>query len=130
MDLSSVTPQQKMLVAAGANVLFVLSLFFDWFGSGPFGLSGFDALPSSWILLIMALAAAALLAAEAFDYDLPVRAPALVLAFYLSSIPFWFSLAYLLDGDYGGRKIGMFLGFLFSAVATVVSGLLARDRAR
>jgi len=126
VDLSSVTPQQKMLVAAGANVLFVLSLFLDWFE----GVSGFDAVFSSWIPLLLALLAAALLAAEAYDIETPVRLPPFATAFYLSSIPFWFSLAYVLEGDLPGRKIGLFLGFLFSLIATVVSGLLAREHSR
>ncbi|HWH14286.1 MAG TPA: hypothetical protein VNT51_06030 [Miltoncostaeaceae bacterium] len=129
MDLSSVTPQQKMLVAAGANVIFVLCLFLDWYGTAGFGASGFDVVPSAWIFLIMALAAAALLAAEAFDVETPVRVPPFVTAFYLSSVPFWVTLAFLLEGG-GGREIGLFLAFLFSAVATVVAGLLARERSR
>lgn len=129
MDLSSVTPQQKMLAAAAANVVFIVSLFMDWVGGGGFGFSGLDVVPSGWILLVMAALAAALLAAEAFDVELPVRVPPFLAAFYLSSIPFWFALAYLLEGG-GGRRFGLIIGFLASAAATVVSGLLARDPGR
>ena len=135
MDPKAITPQQKMLGAAGANVLFVISMFFPWFGVDlPEGLgvnidtsaSGWDVLPAPFIILLTAAVAAALLAAAAYDYELPVRVPPLLAAAYLSSIPLWFTFTYLIDGG-PGRKWGLFLAFLFSLVATVLSFLAWRE---
>lgn len=124
MDPSSITPQQKMLAGAVANVLFIISLFFDWVGIGPFSASGWDSIPSAWLLLLFAAASAALLASVATGYELPVRIPPLTGALYLASVPFWFSLAIVLEGD---TKFGAFLGLLFSAAATVLAFLAWRE---
>jgi hypothetical protein len=125
VDPSSITPQQKMLAGAVANVLFIISLFFDWVGSGPFGFSGWDIVPSAWIFLIFAAIAAVLLAAAGTGYDIgPVRVPPVAAALFLSSVCFVISLAIVLEGD---TKFGAFLGLLFSAAATVLAFLAFRD---
>lgn len=130
MNPKAITPQQKMLGAAGANVLFVISMFFPWFGISAGGFSasssGWDSLPAPFIILLAAAVAAALLAAAAYDYELPVRVPPLLAAAYLSSIPLWFSFTYLIDGG-PGRKWGLFLAFVFSLAATVLSFLAWRE---
>lgn len=130
MDLSSITPQQKMLAAAGANVLFVVSLWFPWFGASALGVSvsvdGWDVLPSAWIALLMAVAAAALLGSVATDRPLPVRVPPLATAMYLTSVPFWFTVATFLEGG-SGRKWGLFASLLFAVVATGAAFLAWRD---
>lgn len=130
MDLSSITPQQKMLAAAGANVLFIVSLWFPWFGVSALGFSasasGWDVLPSSWLALLMAAAAAALLASVATDRPLPVRVPPLATAMYLTSVPFWFTVATFLEGG-SGRKWGLFASLLFSLVAAVAAFLAWRE---
>lgn len=135
MDLSSITPQQKMLAGAAANVLFIISLFFPWFGEDvPEGIdidasfSGREILFGWFILLLMAGIAAALLAAVAFDYELPVSIPPLLTALYLSSIPFWCTLLVVIDGPEAiGRKWGLFLGLVFTVVATGASFLAWRE---
>lgn len=135
MDPSSITPQQKMLGAAGASVLFAISmLFFPWFGFNvPDGVNvdfdttstGWQALPSSWIFLIMTLVAAAAFTAAAFDYELPVPLNPLALGAYCASVPFIVTFAALLEGD--GRKFGLFLATLFALVAVVLGTWVWRE---
>ncbi len=125
--MSSLTLQQKLYIAAGANALFVICLFFPWFGAGPFSASGFDSIPSGWIPLLSAAGAAVLLAAQAFDYDLPVRVPPLASAAYLSSVPFIITLMVFLDSGGAGRKFGLFLGLLASGAATAFATLVWRE---
>lgn len=129
MDPSSITPQQKLYAAAAANILFIISLFFPWFGVSLAGFSassnGWDVVPSSWIFLILAGAAAAALLAAAFDRELPVRVPPVALAAYCSTIPFWMTVAIMFEG--GGRKWGLFLAFIFSLVAAGLSVWLWRS---
>lgn len=135
MDPSSITPQQKMLGAAGASVLFAISmLFFPWFGFDvPEGVdvsfdtnaTGWDALPSAWIFLIMALVAAAAFAATAFDYELPIPFNPLALGAYCASVPFIVTLAALFEGD--GRKFGLFLATLFALAAVVLGTWVWRE---
>jgi hypothetical protein len=124
--MSTITPQQKMYIAAGANALFAICLFFPWFGAGPFSTSGYDSLPTAWIPMLFAVAAAVLLAAQAFDYDLPVRVPPFAAAAYLSSVPLIITLMIFLEAD-GGRKFGLFLGLLASGAATAFSTMLWRE---
>ncbi len=135
MDPSSITPQQKMLGAAGASVLFAISmLFFPWFGIDLEGIdlqgidtsqTGWEALPSSWIFLIMTLVAAGAFAAAAFDYELPIPVSPLALGAYCISVPFIITLAALFEG--GGRKFGLFLGTLFALVAVVLGTWVWRE---
>jgi hypothetical protein len=137
VDPSSITPQQKMLGAAGASVLFAISmLFFPWFGldvpegvAVPEGLdvtsTGWEALPSSWIFLIMTLIAAAAFSAAAFDYELPVPFSPLALGAYCASVPFIVTIAALFEG--GGRKFGLFLASLFALVAVVLGTWVWRE---
>ena len=40
--MRSITREQRMLAAAAANVLFIICLFFPWYGVGEFDLSGED----------------------------------------------------------------------------------------
>jgi len=127
VDPSSITPQQKMLGAAGASVLFAISLlFFPWFGAGDFSISGMDILPSSWIFLIMTLVAAGAFAAAAFDYELPIPVSSLALGAYCISVPFIVTLALMFEGG-GGRKFGLFLGTLFALVAVVLGTWVWRE---
>ncbi len=121
--MNSLTREQRIYGAAGASVLFIISLFFNWFGF-DFGdvsrsVSGQDAVPSWWLLLLFAAAAAALLVAEAVHFELPSAIQPASWAAYLSSIPFIVTLMVFLEGD--GRKFGIFLALLFSLVAMVLS---------
>jgi len=126
--VNSLTREQKLLGAAGANVLFIISLFFPWYGLGGVNVSGDDVVPSWWILLIFAAAAAAILAAEAFNRELPAAIDPPSWAAYLTSVTFIVTLMIFLEG-FGGasRKIGLFLALIFSIVATVLTVMHWRE---
>lgn len=127
MNAGSLTREQRMLGAAGALVIFIIGLFLNWYGSDIEGIdasiSGFDAVPSGWILLIFAIVAAGLLAAEALRIDLPIPVgrPSSV-ATFLTSVCFIITLMFMLEGPGvgGGRKIGLFLAFIFALIAFVL----------
>jgi hypothetical protein len=137
INLGGVTREQKMLGAAAANILFIIMMFFDWFGadasaggfSVSFGASGTDVVPSWWILAIIAAVAAAVLAAEALYIELPLRTDAVTGA-WLSFIPFIFTVMIILEGPGGAsRKIGIFLALIFSALAFALALIASREEA-
>jgi hypothetical protein len=125
VDLSNVTREQKEYVAIGALVLFIVFLFLPWFGSDGFDTSGWDLVPASWVLLIFAIAAILLLAADAFRFELPVRAPVGATAAYLASIPLIVTFMFLVD--ISGRKYGVVLSFIFALVAVIAAVILWRE---
>jgi hypothetical protein len=126
--VNSLTREQRVYVAAGACVLFIISLFFNWFGIGDFNVSGQDAVPSWWILLIFAAVAAAVLVADAMNFELPPAVRPAAWAAYLTSVCFIVTLMIFLEGD--NRKFGIFLALLFSIVAAIVSFLHWREESR
>lgn len=136
VSLGGITREQKMLGAAAANILFIIMMFFDWFGAsagaGDFSVSvsasGTDVVPSWWILAIIAALAAAVLAAEALYVELPLRTEA-VTGVWLSAIPFIFTLMIILDVPGGGRKFGVFLALIFSAAAVALAFIASREEA-
>lgn len=129
--MNSLTREQRMLGAAGASVLFIISMFFSWYGSGDFTVSGQDIVPSWWILLIFAAGAAALLVADAFNFELPAMINPASWAAYLISVPFIVTLMVFLEGTGGGsRKFGLFLALLLSLVATVLAVMHWREEAK
>lgn len=130
MNTGSLTREHKLLIAAGANVIFIISIFLNWYGVGSFGISGMDALPSGWIFLIFAIAAALLFAAEAFNFELPAPINPVLWGTYLTSVLAIVSIAMFLEGaGGGGRKIGLILAVIFAIVGTVAAVWAARDRA-
>lgn len=128
--MNSLTREQKLLGAAGANVLFIISLFFPWYGFAGVNVGGDDVIPSWWIMLIFAAAAAAILAAEAFNYELPAAINPATWAAYLTSVTFIVTLMIFLEGSAGGRKIGLFLALIFSAIATVLTVIHWREEGK
>jgi len=128
VNLRELTREQKMLGAAAACGLFVISLFLPWYGAGGFDVSGDEVVPSFWIFLVMALAAGGMLAAEAFDIEIheavkPVKQAALLVLF-----PFVITLAIFLEGSGGAdRKFGLFLALIFSLAAAILTLWLYRD---
>lgn len=128
MNLRDLTREQKLLGAAAACGLFVISLFLPWYGAEGFDVSGDDVVPSFWIFLLMALAAGGMLAAEAFDTEIheaikPIRHAALLVLF-----PFVMTLAIFLEGSGGAdRKFGLFLALIFSLAAVILTVWLYRD---
>jgi hypothetical protein len=129
MNTGSLTRRHKLLIAAGANALFVISLFIDWYGAGGFGISGMDALPSAWIFLIFGVAAALLFAAEAFDFELPQPVAPVLWGTYLTSVLAIITTASFLEGSGGGREIGLILAFIVTIIGTIAAVLAMRDRA-
>lgn len=121
--MNSITREQRMLGAAGACVLYIISLFFSWFGVGDFSASGDEVVPSWWIVLIFAAAAAAILAADAFNFELPALVNPASWPAYLTSVVFIVTLMIFLEGPGGGgdRKFGLFLALLFSLAAVVLA---------
>jgi hypothetical protein len=128
--MRSITREQRMLGAAAANVLFIISLFFPWYGIGDFDVNGEDVIPSWWLMLIFAALAALIFVADAYEFELPAIVNAGLLAAYLTSVTFVVTLMVLLDGDAGSRKFGVWLAFIFSLVATVLAVLHAREEPR
>ena len=126
--MSSLTREQRIYAAAGASVLFIISLFFNWFGVGDFNISGQDAVPSWWILLIAAAVAAAVLVADAMNFELPPVVRPAAWAVYLSSVCFIVTLMIFLEGD--NRKFGIFLALLFSIAALILAFLNWREEER
>lgn len=129
--MNSLTREQRMLGAAGACVLYIISLFFSWYGAGDFSVSGQDIVPSWWILLIFAAAAAALLVGDAFNFELPAMVNPATWAAYLTSVTFIVTLMVFLEGGGGAsRKFGLFLALLFSLIAVVLSVLHWREEGK
>lgn len=133
--MNALTRQQRIYGAIGASILFIISLFFNWFGVDLGGVSanigGTDAVPSWWILFIFSAVSAALLAAEFVNFDLPAIVTPAAWAAYLSSVSFIVTLMVFLEGGHGaGRKFGLFLALLFSLVAAALSVMHWREEAR
>jgi hypothetical protein len=126
----TLTREQKMLGAAAANVLFIIMLFLPWYGSDIADLdisaSGDDVVPSFWVLLIFAAMAAGILAAEAFNFELPAMIRPATWAAYLSSVPMIVTIMIFLEGG-ASRKVGLWLALVFSIVATVLAVMLWRE---
>ena len=130
--MSSLTREQRMLGAAGACILFIISLFFSWFSAGDFTPSGQDVVPSWWIMLIFAAGAAALLIADAFNFELPAQIDPAMWASYLTSVTFIVTLMIFLEGGGEGfsRSFGLFLALLFSLAATVLAVMHWREESK
>jgi hypothetical protein len=129
--VNALTREQRIYAAAGASILFVISLFFNWFGAGGFDVSGTDVVPSWWVLLIFSLGAAALLVAEVISFELPEAINPAAWAAYLTSVSFIVTLMIFLEGGGGaGRKFGLFLALLFSLVAMILSVMHWREEAK
>jgi hypothetical protein len=124
---SDLTREQRMLGAAGACALYLISLFFPWVGVAGMSVDGTDVVPSWWVLLLFALVAAVVLAAEALAFDLPVRADPVAVPAYLTSVVFIVTLMITLEVD--GRRFGMWLALFFSAAAAALAVDLWRRRA-
>lgn len=133
--VGGITREQKMLVAAGANVVFIISLFLDWFGASAsvggteivsVGASGTDVVPSWWIPMVIAILAVVVLAAEGLYMELPVRTSS-ALGLYLSSIPLIVTVMIFLE--ISGKKFGVWLALIATIVATVMAALAWREDA-
>ena len=130
--MRTITREQRMLGAAAANVLFIICLFFPWYGVASFDFNGEDVIPSWWLMLVFAALAALFFVADAYNVELPtVVNPGLGnWAAYLTSVTFIVTLMVFLDGDAGSREFGVWLALIFSLVATILASLHVREDAR
>lgn len=112
--LKSLNRRERMIGAAILNVLFAISLFFEW-GGGDF--RGWDR-DSAWLPFACAVIAALILFAEAFDYELP-RFPVSGVAAYLTSLTLFYVLISLVDVR--DQQWGIIFALIVSAVATVLA---------
>jgi hypothetical protein len=131
VSTSRAVRQRQVYIAAGANVVFVLSLFLPWFALGSYdSINGWSALPAPWLILIVAIVALAALVAEVYQMVLPLRLDPLGVAAYASSIPLWFTVSSLIGGGGTGRDWGLFVALIAAVVATVFSAQLWRGLRR
>lgn len=127
MDLREITREQKMLGAAIAMLLFIVSLFLKWQSVGPFSGSGTDI--GSWpIAIILALVAGGVLAAEALGVDLPGRFQVTSLAAYLMSLLVFYVIVFIFAID--GLAYGIWLALIFAVVGLALALSLYRADAR
>jgi hypothetical protein len=127
MNLGGIPREQRLLAAAIANVVFVISLFLKWAGIdtpvGDFSQSGNDV-DSWWLAGIIALAAAAIFVAEFLRFELP-RAASISLATYLTSLTAFYSIVFLFALD--SIKYGIFIALIASVIATVAASSVWRE---
>ncbi len=127
MDLREITREQKMIGAALAMLIFIVSLFLKWQSVDQFSSSGADV--GSWPLaLIIALMAGGLLAAEGLGITLPWRVPTTTLALYLMSLLVFYVVVFILAID--GLAYGIWLALIFAMIGLALSVSLYRDDAR
>jgi len=127
VDLREITREQKMIGAAIAMLIFVVSLFLKWQSVGQFSSSGADV--GSWPLaLIIALVAGGLLAAEGLGIALPWRVPTTTLALYLMSLLVFYVVVFILAID--GLAYGIWLALIFAMIGLALSVSLYRDDTR
>lgn len=128
MRLDEITREQKLLAAAAACGLWIVSLFLPWFSAGGFDINGEEVIPSYWIFLLLALAAGVLQGAEALRFELPDAVRPVAHGALLTSFPLVSTLAVFLEGGtFGGRSWGMFLGLIFAIAAAALAFWVWRD---
>ena len=131
MSVSAAARQRQIYIAAGANVVFILSLFLPWFALGSYdSISGWTALPAPLVILLAAAVAIIGLFAEVNRVVLPIRLDPLGVAAYASSIPLWFATTNLISGGGTGRDWGLVVAFLAAVVATVFAVRVWREARR
>lgn len=127
MDLREITREQKMLGAAVAMLLFIVSLFLKWQSVGPFSSSGTDI--GAWpIVLIIALVAGGVLAAEALGTELPIRVRPAALSSYLASLLVFYVVVFIFTID--GLGYGIWFALIFSLVGLGLAVAVNREQSR
>jgi len=131
VSVSAAARQRQIYIAAGANIVFILSLFLPWFALGSYdSISGWTALPAPLVILLAAAVAIIGLFAEVNRVMLPIRLDPLGVAAYASSIPLWFATTNLISGGGTGRDWGLVVAFLAAVVATVFAVRVWREARR
>lgn len=128
MNLAQLTREQRLFGAAGAFVLFLISLFLPWFGVFDESVSATDAVASWWVLLIFAIVGAGVLVADGLGVQLPPVLRPVTLALYLGSVLLIVTLMYFLEGGGpAGREWGLFLAVIFAILAVAATFLVWRE---
>jgi len=128
VSVSAAARQRQIYIAAGANIVFIVSLFLPWFALGSYdSISGWTVLPAPLVILLAAAVAVIGLFAEVNRVALPIRLDPLGVAAYASSIPLWFATTNLISGGGTGRDWGLVVGFLAAVVATVFAVRVWRE---
>jgi len=131
VSTSAAVRQRQIYIAAGANVVFVLSLFLPWFALGSYdSISGWSVLPAPFVILLATLVAIVGLFAEVSRIALPLRLDPVGVAAYASSIPLWFATTDLIGGGGTGRDWGLVVAFLAALVGTVFAVRVWRETRR
>ncbi len=128
MDLQGISREKKELAAAACMLLFIISLFLKWQTFGVLSGSGAD-LGSWWLVVLIALAAGGIMAADALGMEIPLRriAPSAV-ATYLMTLLVFYSVVFILAID--GIAYGVWLALVFSVVGLVLAYSLYRQDTR
>ena len=117
-NLKALPREQKLYIAAGGLVLFLVALLFlDWFG--PFKASDID---SWWVALVLAAVA------EALHFSLPVTGLTTGRALAATFLVFFWTGTHFLDG--GSYEIGAWLGLIGSVISLVGAWLVDQDDRR
>lgn len=114
MNLGGLTREQRLLGAAGACVVYIIALFLPWAGAGGFSVSRQDA-GGWWILLILALLAGGIFAADALNFELPPVLGIPLATFLMTLLSFD---AIIKMFELSGRKYGFFLALIVILVGT------------
>jgi hypothetical protein len=131
VSTSAAVRQRQIYIAAGANIVFIVSLFLPWFALGSYdSISGWSVLPAPFLILLAALAAIVGMFAAVSRIALPLRLHPIGVAAYASSIPLWFATADLIGGGGTGRDWGLVVAFLAALVATVFAVRVWRETRR
>ncbi len=131
MSTRAAVRQRQIYIAAGANIVFIVSLFLPWFALGSYdSVSGWSVLPVPLLIMIVSLVAIAGLFAEVNGIALPLRLDPLGVGAYASSIPLWFAASDLIGGGGTGRDWGLVVAFLAALVATVFAVRVWREGRR
>jgi hypothetical protein len=133
--LRGVSREQKMLGVTVAMIVFIISLFLEWVGVstplGDLGSSGTDA-NSWWIVMVLAIVAGGIFAAEALNYPPPTRWATLGVGALAATLVFAWALFHAVDGTEGatGLKLGAWIGLVTSAAGTALAVMVwSRERA-
>ena len=128
MDLQGISREQKELGAAVCMLLFIISLFLKWQTFGPISGSGAD-LGSWWLVLIIALVAGAIVAADSLNMEIPLRRMnPTSLATYLMSLLVFYSLVVIFAID--GLSYGVWLALIFSVIGLALTYSVYRQDTR
>ncbi len=132
MSASVLRLRQRFLAAGIAgNVVFLVSLILPWFDLGSYdSMSGWTVLPAAWAIALVCIAAIIGFVAEMNAIVLPLHLAPMRVAAYCSSIPLWFSGAFLVAGGGTGRSWGLVIAVLGSVIATVAATRVAPSRRR